>query len=414
MKTIMPLRLMTTIAVCSGLTWGLTQTTYADSRLQEQAPPWMQPDPAIPTQVPPAPRTTASSTVNAVLKSAQGGHPRAQYDLAMMYQTGQGVKSDLKQSTYWLNRSAQGGEPDAQYLLSQYYYDGTLGRKDMQRALYWGTESAKRGHIEAQYWLGVMYVNGEGVKADTKQGKYWLQHAAKRGSQDARVALQTIPSGAQPAQAVATYPPQNPVQSTIAANDYIIEPTPVPDYAPAAAPMPVQLPEPNIANAFTPSQPNPEVIRQVQHQAEASGERINLNGMNPNDVLELANSGDRYAQFLIGALYEEGSGGFTQSYREAARWYRRAARQEYPKAQYNLALLYEDGRGVEQDYKQAGQWYAQAAKGGFTKAKNNLGILYVTGKGVRRDNKIAEKLFKQAAQEGDADAAYNLSRLVKS
>lgn len=407
MKTKLPLRLVTTFAVCSGLTWGLTQSTLANARLQEQAPPWMQPDPAIPAQAPKAVRTTASATVNAVITAAQGGHPRAQYDLAMMYQTGQGVKSDLKQSTYWLNQSAQGGEPEAQYLLSQYYYDGTLGRKDMRRAIHWGTEAAKRGHVEAQYWLGVMFVNGEGVPADVNQGKYWLQHAAKRGSQDARLALQSIPA-----------PTQVAYQAPVSTGDYIVEPTPAPDYAPAAAPMPIQRPRPTVEDALTPpsAQMDPEMVRQIQHQAEASGsaQRINLNGMNPNDILGLADSGDRYAQFLIGALYEEGSGGFTQNYREAARWYRRAARQNYPKAQYNLALLYEDGRGVEQDYKQASQWYVQAAKGGFTKAKNNLGILYVTGKGVRRDNKIAEKLFKQAAQEGDADAAYNLSRLVKS
>lgn len=418
MKTIASLtsfKRITTLALCSSMGWGLISAVEANERLQEIAPPWMQPQTVAPQMVnTPAP-ATASAAINNVLKAAQGGHPRAQYDLALMYQTGQGVKSDLKQSTYWLNQAAQGGEPEAQYLLSQYYHQGTLGRADIKRALHWATEAAKRGHVEAQYWLGVTYVNGDGVRADVDQGRYWLKQAAQRGFKEAQVALQSV---AAPETQAVVYkrPPSSASPVELALNSPNIEPTAPPDYPPAAAPMPVQLPEPDMeAMLAAPNTPIPSAIqRQVQDQAEASGgARINLNGMNPNDILELANSGDRYAQFLIGALYEEGSGGFSQSYREAARWYRRAARQNYPKAQYNLALMYEDGRGVEQDYKQAGQWYAQAAKGGFTKAKNNLGILYVTGRGVRKDRKTAEYLFKQAAQEGDTDAAYNLSRLVK-
>ena len=418
MKTTRSLRLATTLAICSGLGWGLTQLAVANPRLQEQAPPWLQPEAPTPqgAAVTTMPVNTASAAVNAIVKAAQGGHPRAQYDLALMYQNGQGVKSDLKQSSYWLNQSAQKGEPEAQYLLSQFYHQGTLGRPDIKRALHWGTEAAKRGHVEAQYWLGVTYVNGDGVRADIDQGRYWLKQAAQRGSQDAQVALQSVSAVSTPPVAYKR-PPTSASPVELALNAPSIVPTMPPDYPSAAAPMPVQLPEPDIAEAFNePIAPaaDPVMVRQVQDQAEASsGARINLNGMNPNDILELANSDDKYAQFLIGALYEEGSSGFAQSYREAARWYRRAARQNYPKAQYNLALMYEDGRGVDQDYKQAGQWYAQAAKGGFTKAKNNLGILYVMGKGVRKDNKTAERLFKQAAQEGDADAAYNLARLVK-
>ncbi|WP_020558891.1 tetratricopeptide repeat protein [Thiofilum flexile] len=417
MKTIQSLRLATTIAMCLGLSWGLTQTVQANPRIQEQAPPWLQP----------APAPTASAAINAVIKAAQGGHPRAQYDLAVMYQKGQGIGKDLNQAAYWLNKAAQGGEPEAQYLLSQVYHQGTLGRADVKRALYWGTEAAKRGHVEAQYWLGVTYVNGDGVVADESQGRYWLKQAVQRGSQAAKVALQSVspaasqvayqrPPTSAPSQ-VYKRPPSTSSPVELALNTVAPVPTEPPDYPSAAAPMPARLPEPNITEAFNePRYPrvNADMQRRIQNQAEASGgARISLNGMNPNDILELANSGDQYAQFLIGALYEEGSGGFTQSYREAARWYRRAARQNYPRAQYNLALMYEDGRGVEQDYKQAGQWYAQAAKGGFTKAKNNLGILYVMGKGVRKNTKTAEYLFKQAAQEGDKDAEYNLARLVK-
>jgi TPR repeat protein len=42
-------------------------------------------------------------------------------------------------------------------------------------------------------------------------------------------------------------------------------------------------------------------------------------------------------------------------------WYRKAAEQEYAKAQYNLALMYYNGQGVPQDYILAHMWFNLAA-----------------------------------------------------
>jgi len=46
-------------------------------------------------------------------------------------------------------------------------------------------------------------------------------------------------------------------------------------------------------------------------------------------------------------------------YLQAARWFRLAADQNHPEAQYNLAFLYYHGRGA-QDYRQAAGWFQQA------------------------------------------------------
>jgi hypothetical protein len=46
---------------------------------------------------------------------------------------------------------------------------------------------------------------------------------------------------------------------------------------------------------------------------------------------------------------------------EAAKWYRKAADQEYPPAQFNLGLKYANGQGVVQDHVQAYMWMAVAA-----------------------------------------------------
>ncbi len=57
---------------------------------------------------------------------------------------------------------------------------------------------------------------------------------------------------------------------------------------------------------------------------------------------------------------------------DAARWYRVAATQNYPLAQYALALLLESGQGVKADPVEARMWLELAARGGVAEAKAEL------------------------------------------
>jgi len=49
-------------------------------------------------------------------------------------------------------------------------------------------------------------------------------------------------------------------------------------------------------------------------------------------------------------------------------------------AQYNLALMYNNGDGVTQNYKIAVKWYELAAAQGIVDAQYNLGWMYDRGK----------------------------------
>jgi TPR repeat protein len=66
----------------------------------------------------------------------------------------------------------------------------------------------------------------------------------------------------------------------------------------------------------------------------------------------------------------------------AQRWYRLAAGQGYARAQYNLALMLEEGRGSAPDLAAAAGFYRSAALQNYAPAQNNLGILYAEGRGV--------------------------------
>lgn len=52
---------------------------------------------------------------------AQHGDPKAQFNLGLMYEKGQGVPQNYSEATYWYRRSAEQGDPGAQYNLSIMY-----------------------------------------------------------------------------------------------------------------------------------------------------------------------------------------------------------------------------------------------------------------------------------------------------
>ena len=116
---------------------------------------------------------------------------------------------------------------------------------------------------------------------------------------------------------------------------------------------------------------------------------------------------DKNAQFQIGYMYDNGLG-TTQSYTDAAYWYRKAAEQGEASAQCYLGIMYSYGRGVTQSYTDALYWYRKAAKQGYATAQNNLGYMYLNGKGVDKSNSDAVYWFRKAAEQRDTLGQANL------
>jgi TPR repeat protein len=69
--------------------------------------------------------------------------------------------------------------------------------------------------------------------------------------------------------------------------------------------------------------------------------------------------------------------------------------------------MYDEGQGVPQDYKQAMKWYTKAAEQGNAHAQYNIGLMYHNGKGVIQNNKKAYIWWAISAAGGDEDAIKN-------
>ena len=74
-----------------------------------------------------------------------------------------------------------------------------------------------------------------------------------------------------------------------------------------------------------------------------------------------AEQGDAYAQFNLALMYDNGQG-VPQDDKEAAKWYRLAAEQGLGDAQYNLSLCYYEGQGVEKDLEKANYWHNKSTE----------------------------------------------------
>jgi len=127
--------------------------------------------------------------------------------------------------------------------------------------------------------------------------------------------------------------------------------------------------------------------------------------------LVLAKKGDDKAQFNIAMMYAEGKG-VKINIVEATHWYEKSAKQKNAQAAYNLAkIYYAKGERDSHAYIKAKYWYERALEGNIKEAYNNLASIYLEGKGVQKNIQKAFKLFKKAADLGDSMAQVNVGLL---
>ena len=131
---------------------------------------------------------------------AERGDAVAQFNLALMYDNGQGVRQDYQKALKWYALAAEQGDAEAQFNLGVMYYRGQGVRQDDKTALKWFRLAAEQGHAEAQLVLGAMYYGGYGVSQDYITAPMWANIAAENGSEMAPELRNAIAKEMPPAQ----------------------------------------------------------------------------------------------------------------------------------------------------------------------------------------------------------------------
>jgi hypothetical protein len=90
-----------------------------------------------------------ATVVRDLQPKADGGDVRAQFDLAVLYDKGQGVPQDDAKARYWYTLAAEHGEKRAQYNLALMYMNGQGVPPDYIRAYYWLSMAILQGDLNA-------------------------------------------------------------------------------------------------------------------------------------------------------------------------------------------------------------------------------------------------------------------------
>jgi len=103
----------------------------------------------------------------------------AQYQLALLYAEGTGIKQDKTKAFELMQHTAQLGLPRAQWQLAQWYEQGFGTTADQPQSFSWTLQAAQNGVLDAQRRVAEMYQNGIGTPQNLKAAKKWEKQAAK-------------------------------------------------------------------------------------------------------------------------------------------------------------------------------------------------------------------------------------------
>jgi TPR repeat protein len=123
-------------------------------------------------------------------EAARSGDAERQFQLAVIYDNGDGVKRDPVAAANWYRHAAEQGHSLAQLHLGLMLNAGdTAFERNDAEAAGWFLQAAEQGLCDAQFNIGLMYYNAEGVEQNDPEAFRWFDAAARQGNPKAQFNL---------------------------------------------------------------------------------------------------------------------------------------------------------------------------------------------------------------------------------
>ncbi len=281
---------------------------------------------------------------------------------------------DREQPGNATSEAPSNGEPETLDARAQYQRalewakkaaDGSANAFD--EAVKWTEKAAANGYREAQMTLAGLYFYGhEHMPRDAAKAKRWFEEAARQGSAEARYYLGMLYALGEGVEKSLERAKE---EWKIAAEEGIAE-------------AQYQLGLISIDHEET-LQEGLEWLRKAADHAQVD------------------------AALALGKIYARGRYSLGPDMREAARWYRRAAEEGNPQAQYVYSLMCLTGSGVARDDKQGMSWLQLAAGRDYLPAVKKLAECYRKGEGTEANPQLAQVWELRAAE---IEAAQNADK----
>ena len=123
---------------------------------------------------------------------ADHGDANAQFNLAILYERGLGIRRDLTEAFALCHQAAAQGLPQAEVELGKMYARGWGTAQRFGDAFSWFEKAAEQGDPDGQRNLGWLYDQGYGVARDYKIAAKWYQLAADHGNAEGQYALANL------------------------------------------------------------------------------------------------------------------------------------------------------------------------------------------------------------------------------
>jgi hypothetical protein len=132
-----------------------------------------------------------------------------------------------------------------------------------------------------------------------------------------------------------------------------------------------------------------------------------------NEFRPLVSEGYAPAQYQMALVHQNGYS-VPKDAMKALALFELAAEQNYPDAQFELALLYTEGKVVKKNLTKAFTLTDKAAQKGLASAQFNLAVMYANGQGTKQDDFKASRFYQLAADQNYSLAQYNLALLYSA
>ena len=124
--------------------------------------------------------------------AAEQGDATAQFNLAVLYDTGEGLQQNYAEAVRWYRLAADQNYAEAQSNLGAMYFTGEGVTQNYAEAVRWFSLAADQGDAEAQSNLGGMYYEGEGVTQNIIEAYKWWSLAVAQGDGGTATKVQLV------------------------------------------------------------------------------------------------------------------------------------------------------------------------------------------------------------------------------
>lgn len=309
-----------------------------------------------------------------LLESANKGDSKAQFELSIRFQNGDGVDSNREEALKWLRAAANSGHREAQYRLGKRLLDGEGLSSATAEGFVWVQKAADQNYEPAQLLIATCYEEGRGTAPSLLKAIHYYRQSEKQGNQHAQTRL------------AACY--QRCFDAGLEAEGF------------------VEWTEGRAADGDV------DALYIIACQFSRTGGAARLSKQAAQHLLPSAQQGNIKAQMALAQVYFGGKA--PDDAKNGLHWITKAAETGNRDAIVQLAGAIKNGFGTRSDAARAVQLLTGAADGGHLDAQAILGTTLLIGDGVPRNLTRGITLLRNAAGAGSTMAQWKFALCLKN